>query len=129
MSAAGQEERYAHEKYIVLETYRRNGEGVRTPVWFVVDNSTLFVRTAPRSGKMKRLRNNGRLKLAVSSGSGTAKGPWAEAKYAILAREEEPKVVSLMREKYGLSWKMVRVLHRLQGKPNYAYLSINPAKQ
>jgi uncharacterized protein len=42
---------FSNEKYINLETYRRNGQPVQTPVWFVIDGRTLYIRTDIILGK------------------------------------------------------------------------------
>ena len=52
--------------YIVLETFRKSGEGVKTPVWVAAEDGKLYVWTVDNSGKVKRIRNNGRVRLAVS---------------------------------------------------------------
>ena len=128
MTEDAAKDRWADEKYIVLETYRKNGEGVRTAVWFVEDNGTLFVRTGTKTGKMKRLRNNGKIRLAASNGRGTPKGHWLEARYNILERDEWQSIINRMREKYGLQWKMISLLHKLQGSPNYTFLALKPVE-
>ena len=33
------------QQYLNLETFRKSGVGVKTPVWFVQDGDTLYVRT------------------------------------------------------------------------------------
>ena len=58
--------------YIVLETFRKSGEGVKTPVWVAAENGRLYVWTVDNSGKVKRIRNNGRVRLAVSDSRGNA---------------------------------------------------------
>ncbi len=115
------------EKHIVLETYRKTGEGVRTPVWFVQGNETIYVRTGQNSGKMKRLRNNGRLKLAISNARGTPGGSWTEGKHWILKESERGRIIDQMREKYGLTWKLVGLLQRF-GKNNFTIIAITPAE-
>ncbi len=53
------------KKYISLETYRKNNQPVRTPVWFVVKNDLIYVVTRDQTGKVKRLRNNQQVKIAI----------------------------------------------------------------
>ena len=48
-------ESFKDYQYINVETFRKNGKGVKTPVWFVNDANTLAVRTESSSGKMKRI--------------------------------------------------------------------------
>lgn len=42
--------RFENQQFMNLETFRKNGEGVKTPVWFVLDNNIIYVR----SGKYSR---------------------------------------------------------------------------
>ena len=48
---------FANQQFINVETFRKNGQGVQTPVWFVEDKGTLYVRTVENSFKVKRIRN------------------------------------------------------------------------
>ena len=50
-------ERFLDQKYINLETYKKDGTSVRTPVWFVIDNDLIYVITRDSTGKVKRLKN------------------------------------------------------------------------
>ena len=51
---------FANAKYLNLETFRKTGVGVRTPVWFAQEADTFYVYTLPDAGKAKRIRNNPR---------------------------------------------------------------------
>ncbi len=65
---------FAKAKYLNLETFRKTGVGVRTPVWFAQDFGTssqatstatpdtaiFYIYSAPDAGKVKRIRNNPR---------------------------------------------------------------------
>jgi len=62
MSGAGDE--LEREPYVNLVTFRRDGRGVETPVWFVVLDGKLYVFTDGTSAKVKRLRATGRVKIA-----------------------------------------------------------------
>ncbi len=44
--------------YMSLTTFRKSGNPVVTPVWFVEEEGKICVWTQLHSGKMKRLRNN-----------------------------------------------------------------------
>jgi len=48
-------EQFQNKEYIRLETVKRNGQLVPTPVWFVVDEGRLFVRSYANSSKVKRI--------------------------------------------------------------------------
>ena len=49
-------EQFKDKKYLNLETYRKNGQVMPTPVWFVQDGEVFYVRTGANSGKVKRIR-------------------------------------------------------------------------
>ncbi len=70
--------------YIALETFRKSGEGVITPVWAVAEDGKLYVWTIGDSGKVKRIRNSGRVRIAVSDSRGTPKSDWVEATARVL---------------------------------------------
>lgn len=74
--------------YINLTTFRKNGEGVSTPIWFVLHDGRLHATTEADSGKMKRIRNNPSVLLAPCNAWGREKGSRVEG----LARsvEDEP---------------------------------------
>ncbi|MEU0405172.1 PPOX class F420-dependent oxidoreductase [Streptomyces sp. NPDC006197] len=52
-------------RYVSLTTFRKNGTGVATPVWYVTEGSELYVWTCSDSWKVKRLRNDSRVEVAV----------------------------------------------------------------
>jgi uncharacterized protein len=115
----------AGEKYINLETYRKSGQGVRTPVWFVEmingDGSVLYVRTSDDTGKYKRVRNNPSVQIAPCNMRGSVKGNWVKGEARIADEEEKVKVFKMLEKKYGIIYKMTRVF--LSGK-NYVVIAI-----
>jgi PPOX class probable F420-dependent enzyme len=64
------------QNYISLETFKKSGEGVKTPVWFVAYRDALYVYTEADSWKVKRIRNNSRVRVAVCNVRGS-QGPVA----------------------------------------------------
>lgn len=115
----------AGEKYINLETYRKNGQGVRTPVWFVEmingDGSVLYVRTSDDTGKYKRVRNNPSVQIAPCNMRGSVKGNWVKGEARIAGEEEKLRVFKMLEKKYGIMYKMTRMF--LSGK-NYVVIAI-----
>lgn len=90
------------EKYISLATFRRNGQEVRTPVWFAGQAGKLYVMTRSDSGKYKRIRNNPRVRLAPCTARGRVTGAWIQAHARILDREEEGMARQALARKYFL---------------------------
>ena len=115
----------AGEKYINLETYRKNGRGVRTPVWFVEsssgDGSILYVRTSDDTGKYKRIRNNPSVQVAPCDMRGSLKGKWVKGEARIASEEEKLKAFKMLEKKYGIIYKMTRMF---MSRKNYVVIAI-----
>ncbi len=98
-------------KYVNVETFRKNGQGVRTPVWFAGEPENgapekLYVYSTADSGKAKRLRNNGRARVAPCDVRGKLLGDWAEARAEIVSGEEAEHGMLLLNKKY-VPWKQL----------------------
>jgi len=103
---------FAGQKHISLETYRKTGDPVRTPVWFIEENGELFVRTDSSTGKIKRIRNNSRVRIAPCNARGTVKGRWVDGEARMIEPESSEHVFSLLKKKYGMSYKIIRFVQR-----------------
>ena len=58
---------FEKQQYLNIETFRKNGQGVKTPVWFVEDGETLLVWTEAGSGKARRIRSDSTVRVAPST--------------------------------------------------------------
>ena len=95
------------QKYLCLETYKKNGQGVKTPVWFVISTGVIYVATAESSGKVKRLNHNKSVRITPSNFKGESKGEWMEGQ-AFFGNESELNLtISLRNKKYGLLSKII----------------------
>ena len=100
-------EQFSKKKYLNLETFRKSGESMKTPVWFVLDGETIYVHTMANSGKVKRIRNNGRVNIAPCKMDGKLIGTWVPAQaYEVIDPEVSTTVDRLLDRKYGLLKKM-----------------------
>jgi len=105
---------FAGQKYLNLETFKKDGTGVKTPVWFATDPSSslnsngakLYVYTIGVSGKVKRIRNNPRVKIAPCDMRGRVLGDWIEAQAQIVTGEEDARGTQLLKKKY-FPWKQL----------------------
>ena len=104
------------EKYISLETYRKNNQPVKTPVLFVAKDNLIYVVTGDKTGKVKRLRNNLQVKFALCTIRGKVTGEWVSGSAKILTEEETKEAVKWRGKKYGLFWKIASFLDRKKGK-------------
>ena len=106
----------AGSAYVSIESYRKNGQAIRAPVWIVSENGMLYCWTLANSGKVKRIRNNSRVRLAPCDAAGTLRGEPVAATARILDRPEATKAQARrMQAKYGIKFLPFRVLPYLRG--------------
>ena len=94
-------EQFANQQYLNLETYRKDGQAMRTPVWFAEDSGVLFLHTVKNSGKVKRIRRTARVRVAPCDMTGTVKGEWIEGEARVLDADGARRVDELLDRKYG----------------------------
>jgi len=112
---------FAGQKYLSLETYRKNGQGVQTPVWFAASTDAgaavpaLYVYTTADTGKAKRIRNNGAVRIAPCDARGKITGEWIDAHARIVTGEEAARGMRLLDRKY-FPWKQMLRAFALFGR-------------
>ncbi len=92
---------FAEAKYLNLETFRKTGVGVCTPVWFAPERDTFYIYTLPDAGKTKRIRNNSKVRIAPCDMRGNLRGAWVDARARICEEPEAGHGQELLRRKYG----------------------------
>ncbi|MHA1467829.1 MAG: PPOX class F420-dependent oxidoreductase [Promethearchaeota archaeon] len=112
-------------KHINIITFRKNGEGAATPVWFLEDKDKYYVCTGGETYKVKRIRNNPEVQIAQSDASGNLMGQYFEGKAKILAKNEVDPIYSLFRKKYSgfRMWNFFANLGKKEEK-KHVYLEI-----
>lgn len=93
---------FTGQKYLNLTSFRKNGTGVPTPLWFAEENGKLYMMTRSDSGKYKRIRNNPEVRIAPSTMRGKISGPEFPARVRILPPEDWPHARGLLARKYWL---------------------------
>lgn len=91
------------KKYISLTTFRKNGAGVATPVWFGEEDGKLYVMTISAMGKTKRIRNNPQVLVAPCSIRGKITGPEVAARARLLPVEDHTRARKTITRKYFLA--------------------------
>ena len=104
-------DQFLDQKYINLETYKKDGTPIRTPVWFVIDDDLIYVITRDSTGKVKRLRNNHDVRIVSCSFKGEPKDEWIKAEAENIAGDEADKAIKLRKKKYGMSARLIVYLH------------------
>lgn len=98
-------ETLAKARYINLETYRKNGTAVQTPVWTARVGEELVIFTNGNSYKVKRLRRNQSVRVAPCGVRGALKGPWHDGNGRIVTDSSQERAAYVaLRKKYG--WQM-----------------------
>ena len=118
---------FSGHEYINLETYRKAGEPVRTPVWFTIDGDRIFVVTKSGTGKVKRLRNNENVKIMPCGFRGEPKGEWVAAKARFATPEEQETALRLRSKKYGIKAKLAGFFSSSKG--DLVAISISPDRE
>ena len=104
------------QKYISLETYRKNGNPVRTPVWFVIKDDLVYVVTRNQTGKVKRLRSNLQVKFALCDIKGKVSGEWVSGTATILDESQTTQAVKWRDKKYGFFAKIAKFMSKSKGE-------------
>lgn len=100
-------EHFVKKQYLNIETFRKNGEGVKTPVWFVEENGKLYVGTSAASGKVKRIKKNRMVNIAPCKVNGKLLGTWVKAEADVIEdANRQQEIDKLMNKKYGLMKKL-----------------------
>jgi uncharacterized protein len=107
---------FVGQRYLTLESFKRDGTPVQTPVWFAEEHGVLYVYILANAGKVKRIRRNPHIRLAPCTMRGTVIGPWVEAEATIVDATTAAHGHALLRQKYGWMKRMgdlfSRLLHR-----------------
>ena len=113
-------------KYINVETYRRSGEAIHTPVWFVESGGIYFFLTRGDSGKVKRLHHNSKIKVAPCKVNGELTGNWFDAEGSFVESEGVVNVIkTLFDQKYGALSRITNVFSKLQRKKR-VFIKVTP---
>jgi PPOX class probable F420-dependent enzyme len=101
-------------RYLSLTSFRRDGTGVATPVWFVEADGRLLVETDAGSYKVRRIRRDPRVTIALCTATGrlrsTPRPAWAE----LLPDTEVARVDRLMARKYRVDLLFIKPIRKLQ---------------
>jgi PPOX class probable F420-dependent enzyme len=119
---------FSGRRYISLESYDDEGKPRRTPVQSVEQRGTLYVRTDPRTWKVKRIRNDPRVRVALCDRLGKPVGEWLEGEAQILEGPARGDAAVALRREYGPLRNLMTVfVARLRGEKLTTVLSIRPS--
>jgi PPOX class probable F420-dependent enzyme len=111
--------------YLSLTTYKRDGRGVATLVWFVVDEGRIYFRAPAASGKVKRIRANATVLFFACDRDGRRLGPSFRGQARLLPREERSRPHTKLLGKYGLVSRLFALTFVLPGRRE-AFVEVKP---
>ena len=117
MSSSDQNNEIRRARYVSLATFRKSGAQVATPVWCAAVDDDLYIFSESRAGKIKRLRNSNRARMAVCDVRGGSLGAWVEASAEILHDPVDiERALAALRDKYGVQMWLADTAARLTGR-------------
>lgn len=103
--------------YISLVTFKRDGTGVPTPVWYAPIGERLYVFTEGASYKVKRLRRDARIRVAACGATGRVTGAWHNGSGRVVDDAElERRAYEALRAKYRWQMRLVDLLSTAAGR-------------
>lgn len=116
-------------KYVSVTTFRRDGTPVPTPVWYALGDGELVFWTGAGSGKVKRIRNDPRVVLALCNARGQVPdgAPTWEATARLLDDAGKAAARRLLARKYALVrlGDLARALVRRTARPDQVAVSVD----
>lgn len=101
-------------RYLSITSFKRDGTGIATPVWFVSDGGRLFAFTDLHSAKVRRIRRNPNVLVASCWANGKLRQEPIPAHVEILTAEADlERVQKLLLERYKVSYRVVMLFYRL----------------
>jgi PPOX class probable F420-dependent enzyme len=109
-------------RYLSLTSFKRDGTGVATPLWFVSEGGRLLALTDLHSAKVRRIRRDPGVLVAPCRPDGKLRGEALPARAEVLTDTADlERVQGLLIERYRLTYRVVmlayRVGRRLRGRP------------
>jgi PPOX class probable F420-dependent enzyme len=114
-------------KYGLVVTFKRDGTGVPTPVWFGLDaTGRLYFRTGADVAKVRRIRNDPRVLVAPCTVRGKPLGPSVEGRARVVEPGEREHAEATIQANYGLGRRLYEGAADAVGGDE-AYVEIVPA--
>lgn len=117
------------EDFLNLETFRKSGISAPTPGWFAQEEGIPYVRPQASSGKVKRIRANGRVRVAPCDARGGLNGQWMEGQANLIEDPAEAERVNrLFDRRYGMLKKAFDIM--AAARPSeWATIAIRPRER
>jgi PPOX class probable F420-dependent enzyme len=113
-------------RYVNLLSFKRDGNGVQTPVWAAPLEGKLVIYTGRDSYKVKRIRRNPKVRVARCDARGKLLGPWIDGTCAIVEdRAAQERIMGALTRKYGWQIRLLTFFAAVGGRTGKrAYLEV-----
>ena len=110
-------QQFDNREFLSIETFRRTGVGVKTPIWFAELDGEFLLWTDVSSGKIQRIRSNPQVMVAPCKRFGDITGEWVSAQASV---DETPEAVeqveALLGRKVGMGFALFRLIDTLRDR-------------
>jgi uncharacterized protein len=104
-------------RFVMLESYRQNGQAVQTPLLFVEHEAVMYMRTPAVTAKVKRIRRNPAVRVAPCDFFGNVKGDWVSGQAKLIPAGEAEWVNELAKKRHGWFKRLIDLRNsRKQGE-------------
>jgi PPOX class probable F420-dependent enzyme len=110
-------DQFKNQRFALLETYRKNGTAVRTPLLFIIHRNRLYMRTAAHTYKVKRILNNPVVRVAPSTFKGQPLGGWLEGRAKVYDAADMQWVNALSKRRNGWFKRLVDLRNYFRRRP------------
>ena len=101
-------------RYLSVTSFKRDGTGVATPLWFVSDGRRMFALTDLHSPKVWRIRRHPSVLVAPCRVDGKLRREPVRARAKVLtASDDLERVQRLLLARYKISYRTVMLFYRL----------------
>lgn len=105
----------AKAQYVLLTTFTKDGRPKHTAIWAANHGDRLLVITQAKSWKVKRIRNNSRVTLAICDRRGNPKSKPIDATATILDKSQTGVVYDAIVNEYGIVGRLFTVFSKWRG--------------
>jgi PPOX class probable F420-dependent enzyme len=108
---------FAHQNYLTLETPRKTGEPVATPVWCADEHGTFSISSLAHAGQVNRIRQHPQVRIVPCDAGGHPKGAWVDARARVLDARGAALGHTLLNQQYGWIKRIGGAFSRLRRRP------------
>lgn len=100
-------------KYILLTSFRKDGTGVPTPIWFAFPDEKIYFYTNSKAWKIKRIQNTPKVEICPCTSKGEVLGDSFEAEAKRLDGQDAEMARKHLTKKYGMTFRLIRFFSKV----------------